>query len=85
MGADERHPAVVAQQERLDRLRDDIFRLGLERNVVELELYGYTVIPNVQDEAFFDELRETILALGQEDREQGRTLPLTGPPVDPRG
>jgi hypothetical protein len=62
--ADKRHPAVIAQTERLDRMRDDIFRLGLERNVVELELYGYTVVSDVKDIAFFDELRETILRLG---------------------
>ncbi len=37
---DKRHPAVVAQQERLDRMRDDIFRLGLERNVVALDSSG---------------------------------------------
>ena len=76
---DERHPTVIAQHERLDRIRDDIFRLGLERNIVELELYGYTVIPEVESLSFFDELRETILRLGQEDRELGRTLPLGGP------
>ena len=76
---DTRHPAVVAQQERLDRLRDDLFRLGLERNVVELEIYGYTVVRDVESMEFFDELRETILRLGQEDRDQGRTIPATGP------
>ena len=51
---DKRHPAVVAQQERLDRMRDDIFRLGLERNVVELEIYGYTVVRDVESMEFFD-------------------------------
>ncbi len=76
---DERHPAVIAQQDRLDNLRDDIFRLGLERHVVELELYGYTVIPDVESLSFFDELRETILKLGQEDRDRGRTIPMSGP------
>ncbi len=76
---DKRHPAVVAQQERLDRMRDGIFRLGLERNVVELEIYGYTVVHDVESMEFFDELRETILRLGQEDRDQGRTIPLSGP------
>ena len=76
---DTRHPAVVAQHERLDRLRDEILRLGLERNVVELELYGYTVVPDAKPLSFFDELRATILELGEEDRKHGRTLPLAGP------
>ena len=76
---DKRHPAVVAQHERLDNLRDDIFRLGLERNVVELELYGYTVVRDAKNLSFFDELRETILRLGQEDRDQGRRIPMSGP------
>ena len=45
-GSDNRSSYFIDQHERLDRLRDDIFRLGLERNVVELELYGYTIIKN---------------------------------------
>ena len=76
--AETRHPEVIAQHERLDRLRDEIFELGLERNVVELELYGYTVISDVKPMSFFDELRETILKLGEEDRELGRVQKLAG-------
>ena len=72
--AETRHPEVIAQHERLDRLRDEIFELGLERNVVELELYGYTVISDVKPMSFFDELRETILKLGEEDQELGRIV-----------
>ena len=76
--ADMRHPEVIAQHERLDKLRDEIFGLGLERNIVELELYGYTIIHDVKPLAFFDELRETILKLGEEDLELGRRLNLSG-------
>ena len=36
--ADTRHPEVIAQHERLNKLRDEIFALGLERNIVELDL-----------------------------------------------
>lgn len=75
---DSRHPNVVAQHERLDRMRDDLFRLGLERNVVELELYGYTVVRDAEPLEFFDELRETILACGREDLERERRIPLAG-------
>ena len=76
---DTRHPAIIAQHERLDRLRDQIFRLGLERNIVELELYGYTVVHDAKPMSFFDELRETILKLGEEDKKLGRSVPLAGP------
>ena len=76
--ADMRHPDVVAQHERLDKLRDEIFELGLERNIVELELYGYTVVYDAKPLSFFDEMRETILRLGEEDRDLGRTIPLSG-------
>jgi len=78
-GADPRHPSVIDQHERLDRLRDELFRLGLERNIVELELYGYTYVTDVMPLEFFDELRETILELGEEDRKAGQQIPLTGP------
>lgn len=75
---DHRHPEVVAQHRRLDKLRDEIFALGLERNVVELELYGYTVVEDVKPLPFFDELRETILDLGEEDHRLGRVEKLAG-------
>ena len=76
---DTRHPAVIESHQRLDRMRDEIIRLGLERNVLDLELYGYTVLNDVKPLSFFDELRETILRLGEEDREAGRRIPLSGP------
>ena len=76
---DTRHPAVIESHHRLDRMRDEIIRLGLERNILDLELYGYTVVANVKPMSFFDELRETILELGEEDRKAGRRIPLAGP------
>ncbi len=78
-GADTRHPLVVEQHDRLERQRDEIFALGLERNVVELELFGYTVLEAVRPPTFFEELREKILELGREDEELGRTIKLAGP------
>ena len=57
---DQRHPTMIESHKRLDRMRDEIIRLGLERNVLELELYGYTILENVKPLAVFDELRETI-------------------------
>lgn len=76
---DSRHKEVIATHQRLDDLRDQIFGLGLERHIVELELYGYTIVNGVKPLSFFEEIRETILKLGQEDREQGQRLPLAGP------
>ena len=76
--ADARHPSVIEGHQRLDRLRDEIIRLGLERNVLELELYGYTILDDVKPEPFIDELRETILKLGEEDRQAGHRIPLSG-------
>ncbi len=76
---DTRHPAVIESHQRLDRIRDEIVRLGLERNILDLELYGYTVIENAKPLSFFEELRETILRLGEEDRKAGRRVPLSGP------
>ncbi len=78
-GSDHRHPAVIEANDRLDRLRDDIFNLGLERNIVELELYGYTVLKAVRPPEFIDELRSAILQLGEEDKQAGRRVPLAGP------
>lgn len=77
--ADHRHPAVIEDHRRLDRMRDELFSLGLEQNIVELELYGYTVLKNVRPPEFIDELRETILQLGEEDKQAGRRVPLAGP------
>lgn len=76
---DKRHPSVVEAHKRLDRMRDEIVRLGLERNVLDLELYGYTVIENVKPLSFFDELRETILKLAEEDKQADDVTHLSGP------
>ena len=75
---DARPSQAVEKHERLDRIRDEILRLGLERHVLDLELYGYTILENVKPLSFFDELRETILRLGEEDRAAGRRIPLSG-------
>ena len=75
---DTRPSQAVEKHERLDRIRDEILRLGLERHVLDLELYGYTILENVKPLSFFDELRETILRLGEEDRAAGRRIPLSG-------
>ena len=37
---DTRPSQAVEKHERLDRIRDEILRLGLERYVLDLELYG---------------------------------------------
>lgn len=75
---DSRPKSFVDAHERLDRLYADICALELERHVVELELYGYTVLSDIKPLSFFDELRETILQLGAEDAAKGRTWPLAG-------
>jgi hypothetical protein len=75
---DTRHASVIEAHHRLDRMHDEIVRLGLERNILELELYGYTVVEDVKPLSFFDELRETILRLGEEERQAGHRIPLAG-------
>lgn len=76
---DQRPKSFVAAHERLDRIYNDILTLELERNVVELELYGYTILNDVKPLGFFDDLRATILRLGAEDQAAGRPWPLSGP------
>lgn len=63
----------------MDRIYTEILRLGLERHVVELKLYVYTVLADIKPIQIFDDLRKTILKLGAEDAESGRTWPLAGP------
>ena len=60
--------AVLEHDQRLDRIRADLMRLDLAPHVLDLELYGYTILPEVKPPAFCDQLRETILKLGEEDR-----------------
>lgn len=75
---DTRHHNEIERHQRLDRMRDQVLRLGLERNVLDLELYGYTILEDVKPLSFFDELRETILRLGEQDRVAGHRVPLSG-------
>jgi len=42
---------------------------GLERSAYELELYGYTVLPEVLDTAAVARLTDALLALAQDDRD----------------
>ena len=37
---DHRHQTMIDAHNRLDRMRDEIVRLDLTQNVLELELYG---------------------------------------------
>ena len=77
--ADCRDPDAIEAHARLDRMRDEIERLDLAHNIVELELYGYTIVENVKPLSFFDELRTTILKLGEEDLRAGTRIPLAEP------
>ena len=69
---------AVKAHERLDRMYDEIMRLDLSRNVLELDLYGYTIVHDAKPLSFFEELRATILKLGEEDRQNNKTIPLAG-------
>jgi hypothetical protein len=75
---DLRPKSAIDANARLDRMHAEITRLGLERHVLDLELYGYTVIENPRPPTFFTELRKTILTLGAEDADAGRRIPLAG-------
>lgn len=75
---DLRPKSAIDANARLDRMYGEILRLGLERNILELDLYGYTVVENAQPPEFFTELRQTILKLGQEDEHGNRRIPLAG-------
>jgi hypothetical protein len=69
---------AVKAHERLDRMYDEIVRLDLSRNVLELDLYGYTIVHEAKPLSFFDALRAAILKLGEEDRYNNKTIPLAG-------
>jgi len=49
---------------------------GLEQSVYELDLYGYTVLPDALDHDAVTEVAGTLLALAEEDC--GRAIPLSG-------
>lgn len=66
-------PALLEREEqRVHGLRARIVELGLEQNILDLELYGYTVVPEPEPLAFFDELRAKIMELAEEDRRLGQ-------------
>jgi hypothetical protein len=62
--------------EALDLLEGDlaarIRHLGLERNVADLALQGWTIIENAAPLEFFDRLRQAILELIREQRASGK-------------
>ena len=66
---------VVAAAATPDSLGSDalIRQLGLERNIGELEMQGYTVVPNAVPLDLVDRLRDRILAVAEEDRDAGVT------------
>ena len=54
--------------EALNKTYNDIRELDLESNIVELDTYGFTVVPpeKVADIAFFNRIRETVLRICKE-------------------
>ena len=54
--------------EALNKTFNQITELGLESNIVELDTYGFTVVPpeKVADKSFFNRIRETVLRLCKE-------------------
>ena len=75
---DMRPGSAIEARARLNRMHAEILRLDLARNILELDLYGYTVLENAQPPEFFRALRKTILKLGQEDLQDNRRIPLAG-------
>lgn len=67
----QRHPVILREEQRLHDLRRAIVEQDLLENVLDLELYGYTVVLDPEPIELFDQLRETIMRLAEEDREQG--------------
>lgn len=60
-----------------DALRARLAGADLDRHVVDLELLGYTVLPEIAPPAFIDELRDAILRAAREDVELDRARHLT--------
>ena len=75
---DMRPGSAIEAHARLNRMHAEILRLDLARNILELDLYGYTVLENAQPPEFFRALRKTILKLGREDLQDNRRIPLAG-------
>jgi len=67
-----RHPIQEREERKLRELKSQIVELGLEQNVLDLELFGYTVIPEAEPIEFFDELRDKVMELAEEDRRKGQ-------------
>lgn len=67
-------PMKTARTEPLDLLEGNLLErirhLGLERNVADLALQGYTVVENAAPLEFFDRLRERILELFEEQSQR---------------
>lgn len=55
-----------------ERLKKQIAELGLASNVADLQERGYTVVGNAAPLEFFDRLRQRLLEIAAEDRDQGR-------------
>lgn len=68
-----RHPIQERKERRLHQLKNQIVELGLEQNVIDLELFGKTIILEPEPIEFFDELRSEIMRCAEEDRQLGRT------------
>jgi len=75
---DMRPGSAIEAHARLNRMHSEILRLDLARNILELDLYGYTLLENAQPPEFFRALRKTILKLGREDLQDNRRIPLAG-------
>jgi hypothetical protein len=67
-----RHPILEREERKLAELKQQIVELGLEQNVIDLELYGYTVLLNPEPIELFDEMREKVMELAEEDRRKGQ-------------
>lgn len=67
-----RHPMLVREERRLHDLKRAVMDQGLEENILDLELYGYTVISDAAPIEMFDEMKRAVQRLAEEDREMGR-------------
>lgn len=67
-----RHPILEREERRLAELKAQIIELGLEQNVLDLELFGYTVIRDAEPIGLFDEMRDRVMELAEEDRRTGQ-------------
>src|SRR5262245_50706852 len=61
----------------LMQLRSELRALDVERNALDLEMLGYTVIEDAAPVALFDELRTAMLEASDEDARLGRAKNIT--------